>query len=89
MAREIYTKRLKRRQYDDIFLRGIIIEKFGTQRAFSIALNTTEEQVTRALNGKSFNRDFMMTWIEVLELNPNEIQKCFFVEKVVVSDENK
>lgn len=60
-------------------LRGRIYEKFGTITAFSNALNTTKQAVSRKLRGGvSFTQKDIMEWSELLEIDKQDYGLYFF-----------
>ena len=64
-------------------LRGKIIEKFGTQYAFSKAMKMSERTLSLKLNGKIyFVQDEIVLASELLGISDDEIQVYFFTQKV-------
>ena len=67
-------------------LSGKIIEKYGTQYNFSIALGLSERSLSLKLNNKVGWRDEEMERaIELLDLDLNDIPAYFFANSVQVS----
>ncbi len=64
-------------------LRGKIVEKFGTQGAFSRALGVSERTLSLKLNNRIFfSQDEITKCSNLLEILPNEIQDYFFTQEV-------
>ena len=64
-------------------LRGKIIEKFGTQSAFSKAMRVSERTLSLKLNGRIyFGQDEIALAIELLGISQEEIQVYFFTPNV-------
>lgn len=64
-------------------LRGRIVERFGSQIAFSKEIGTTEQTVTAKLNGKSkFSLDDIRLWSKALELSETEVGSYFFTQEL-------
>lgn len=60
-------------------LKGRIIEKFGSQRAFAHHLGITEQTVTNKIKGKSsFSSSDIRTWSLELAIPVDEIGGYFF-----------
>lgn len=69
-------------------LRGRIIEKYGTLREFSKCLNITYESLSMKLNGKiALSQVDIVTWSEMLEIEPEEYGAYFFNVKVQMSEQ--
>ncbi|HEU6675000.1 TPA: DUF739 family protein [Streptococcus pneumoniae] len=67
-------------------LSGKIVEKYGTQYNFSIALGLSERSLSLKLNNKVGWRDEEMERaIELLDLDLNDIPAYFFANSVQVS----
>lgn len=67
-------------------LSGKIVEKYGTQYNFSIALGLSERSLSLKLNNKVGWRDEEMERaIELLDLDLNDIPAYFFTNSVQVS----
>ena len=67
--------------FDYSKLRGRIIEKFGTIKAFSNAYGITSVSMSKKLNGDtSFSQDdiMKMSTPELLDIQPKEIADYFF-----------
>jgi transcriptional regulator with XRE-family HTH domain len=64
-------------------LRGRIIEKFGSQNAFSAATGNSISFISQYLNGHTvLDQKIMSRWIELLEIPDSEIDQYFFKRKV-------
>lgn len=64
-------------------LRGRIVEKFGSQNAFSAATGNSISFISQYLNGHTFlDQKVMSKWIELLEIPDSEIDQYFFKRKV-------
>ena len=67
-------------------LSGKIVEKYGTQYNFSIALGLSERSLSLKLNNKVGWRDEEMERaIELLDLDLNDIPAYFFANSVQAS----
>ena len=64
-------------------LRGRIVEKFGSVRAFSQELNVQQEGISHRLhNGKCLSHKSIMKWAQVLDISQERIGIYFFTVKV-------
>lgn len=64
-------------------LKGRIIEKFGSQLAFSHACHRSVSFISQYLNGKAYlDQRAMYDWIVLLEIPENEIDLYFFDSRV-------
>ena len=62
-------------------LRGRIVEKFGSQAAFSKEIGQSEQIVTAKLAGRSsFTQDNIIKWSEALDIDQNDIGSYFFAQ---------
>ena len=69
--------------FDTSKLRGKIIEKFGSQKAFSAASGNSVSFISQYLNGKTLlNQKTMIRWIDLLGIPDCEIDQYFFSKKV-------
>jgi transcriptional regulator with XRE-family HTH domain len=69
--------------YDTSKLRGRIIEKFGSQNAFSNAVNSSISFVSQYLNGhKNLDQKTIDKWADALEIEASDIPLFFFTKKV-------
>ena len=69
--------------FDFAKLRGRIVEKFGSERAFAAALGTHLNTVSRKLNGKNkLSLNDVDKWAAVLGISQGEIGTYFFAKKV-------
>ena len=64
-------------------LRGRIIEKFGSNRAFADAIGCCQETVANYLSGaRTINRVTIVKWCDALEIPMDEIAAYFFAKDV-------
>lgn len=64
-------------------LRGRIVEKFGTQKAFCKAVGSSHTFVSLYMNGKKvLNQPTIIKWAEALDIPASEIDVYFFKKKV-------
>ena len=69
--------------FDFSKLSGLIVEKFGTRRAFAQALGWTESKVSTRLNGQVyFSTDEIALWCRVLDIPDDKVTLYFFTPKV-------
>ncbi|EGO2678971.1 MULTISPECIES: DUF739 family protein [Bacteria] len=69
--------------YDFSKLNGKIVEKFGTQYNFAIALGLSERTISLKLNGKvDWKSSEIMKIVDLLEVDAGEIPEYFFRKKV-------
>lgn len=67
-------------------LRGRIVEKFGTQSAFSKSMKMSERTLSLKLNGKIyFVQDEIVLAAQLLDISEEEIQVYFFTHEVQTS----
>lgn len=60
-------------------LKGRIVEKFGTQKAFADAIGISENSMSKKLNGLTgFSQEDIVLWSEKLEIDLREAGKYFF-----------
>lgn len=60
-------------------LKGRIVEKFGTQKAFADAIGISENSISKKLNGLTgFSQEDIVLWSEKLEIDLREAGKYFF-----------
>ena len=60
-------------------LRGRIVEVFGSQRAFAIALDQSEQTITKKLNDpEGFTQSDIVRWCELLGIPLTEVFDYFF-----------
>ena len=58
---------------------GIIVEKFGTQSKFSVAMGLSERSISRKLNGRvDWRQSEISKSCELLDIDNNDINKYFF-----------
>ena len=62
-------------------LRGRIVEKYGSIRAFAEAADMSRAQISHKLNGRTdfYTRD-IIKWSKLLEIAPEDIHIYFFSE---------
>lgn len=76
--------------FDYSKLKGRIVEKFGTQGAFSKALGMSERALSFKLQGRVFFRqDEISKAIALLGLSPEDIDKYFFTQNVQVFEQKE
>ena len=64
-------------------LRGRIIEKYGSQRAFADAIDTSEQTVVKKLNMRGFfSREDIIKWCNALDIIADEVGSYFFAEEL-------
>ena len=70
--------------YDTSKLRGRIIEKFGSQKAFALATGRSNSFISQYLNGKNIDLDqpTIDKWADTLDISFEEIPVYFFMKKV-------
>ncbi|MDO4649180.1 MAG: DUF739 family protein [Eubacteriales bacterium] len=60
-------------------LRGRIIEKYGSQKAFAKALGQSENSVSKKMNGSTgFSQADIIQWSELLGIEVREFPQYFF-----------
>lgn len=65
------------------YLKGRIVQKFGTQGDFAKALGKTEQTVTAKLNGRSqFSQNDIVDWCNALEIDAQSIGEYFFANEL-------
>ena len=69
--------------FDHSKLRGRIVEKFGTLKAFYEQLPITSDMAYRKVNGKAgLSRQDILDWCNLLDIAIKDIPSYFFVLKV-------
>jgi len=64
-------------------LRGRIVEKFGTYRAFAKELGVSEQIVISKLNGRSgFSDKNIIQWSNALDIREDEVGAFYFTQKL-------
>lgn len=64
-------------------LRGRIVEKFGTLKAFAAAVHNSESFISQYMNGKKIlDQEMIDNWAGVLEIPVCEYPDYFFVRKI-------
>lgn len=64
-------------------LTGRIIEKYGTRKAFAVAMEMAENSLSDRLTGKvHFRMDEIYKAANLLDISPEEIGQYFFTPKV-------
>ena len=70
-------------EYDYSKLKGRIVEKYGTQRAFAEALGTTQVAVSNKMNQKSgFDTKDIERWSDLLGIDRADYSLFYFAKKV-------
>lgn len=60
-------------------LKGKIVEKYGTQKAFADALDISENSLSLKLNGKTgFSQKDIIKWSLLLDIDQAEYQSFYF-----------
>lgn len=60
-------------------LKGKIVEKYGTQKAFADALDISENSLSLKLNGKTgFSQKDIVKWSLLLDIDQAEYQSFYF-----------
>ncbi len=60
-------------------LKGKIVEKYGTQKAFADALDISENSLSLKLNGKTgFSQKDIVKWSLLLGIDQTEYQSFYF-----------
>ena len=68
-------------------LRGRIVEKYGTLRAFAAAVGNSYSFVSQYMNGqKVLDQKMIDSWAAALDIPSNEYQFYFFTKKVHESE---
>ena len=74
---------IKEHEFDRSKLRGRIIEKYGTAKAFARVIGKTEQTVTAKMTGKSgLSQEDIIEWCNILDIGANEIPIYFFALKL-------
>jgi hypothetical protein len=69
--------------YDYSKLRGRIVEKFGNQKSFAVAMGWSERTMSLKINGLRFwSQPEIEKAMKLLELNGDDIRPYFFTENV-------
>lgn len=64
-------------------LRGRIVEKYGTLRAFAAAVGNSYSFISLYMNGqKVLDQKMIDSWAAALDIPSNEYQDYFFTKKV-------
>ena len=62
---------------------GLIIEKYGSRIAFCTALGKSPEWLSRRLNNQTqFDSDDIIAFVELLGIDPRDINTYFLTPKV-------
>ena len=68
--------------YNYNFLRGKIVEKCRTQANYANLLGISIQELTKKLSNKaSFTQTQIELSLHILELNDEELKKCFFLKQ--------
>lgn len=69
--------------FDTNKLRGRIVEKFGSQTAFSQVVGNATSYISLYLCGKTvLSQDTIAKWAAALDIPPEELDAYFFTPKV-------
>lgn len=64
-------------------LRGRIVEKYGTLKAFAAAVGNSESFISQYMNGKKvLDQRMIESWAAALDIPSSEYDVYFFVRKV-------
>lgn len=70
-------------EFDYSKLKGLITEKYGSQRDFAKALKRDDTYVSRYLTGNArFTQAVIALWVEALDIAITDIGLYFFTPKV-------
>lgn len=70
-------------EFDYSALRGKIVEKFGSQKEFAVALGLSERTLSMKLNNKVyFTQDEMTKTAKLLDVKIGRLKEYFFTPKV-------
>ena len=70
-------------EFDYSKLKGLITEKYGSQRDFAKALKRDDTYVSRYLTGNArFTQAIIALWVEALDIAIADIWLYFFTPKV-------
>lgn len=70
-------------EFDYSKLKGLITEKYGSQRDFAKALKRDDTYVSRYLTGNArFTQAIIALWVEALDIAIADIGLYFFTPKV-------
>ena len=73
--------------FDYSRLRGKIVEKYGSQTAFAKALGVSQKTLSMKMNNKIFfAQDEINKTVELLDINPVDIDKYFFTPLCASAD---
>ena len=65
--------------FDYSKLKGLITERYGTQRAFAAAIGRSDTYVSLVLSGKSYLGQLEIdSWVDILEIKNEDIGLYFF-----------
>lgn len=65
-------------------LKGRIVEKCGSQRAFAEKIGVTEQTITNKITGKSqFDLNDVVTWCNALEIPKADVCDYFFANQLI------
>ncbi len=74
---------MERVVFDYSKLKGRIVEKCGSQRAFANKLNITEATMTAKLMGNTyFSQSEILKSIKILDIEPGTVSEYFFAARV-------
>lgn len=66
-------------------LRGRIVEKFGTNKAFAEEIGVSENTISRKLSAKrGFVKDDIIVWSDALGIDHSEIGDFFYPKSLTV-----
>ena len=83
MSEQMFYSAMDSTIFDHSKLRGRIVEKYGTLKAFYEKLPYTSEMAFRKVNGKGgLSRQDILDWSNLLDIKVKDIPAYFFVLKV-------
>lgn len=64
-------------------LRGRIVEKFGTLKAFAAAVHNSESFISQYMNGKKIlDQKMIDRWASALDIPADKYNEYFFTKKI-------
>jgi len=78
------------KMYDTEKLKARVIEKYGTQKAFAIALGVDESTVSRCLNeGREWKGSNLIKAVNILGIPKKDIDSYFFTPRVAENQQSE
>lgn len=76
-------------EFDYSALRGKIVEKFGSQKEFALALGLSERTLSMKLNNKVyFTQDEIRKTAQLLDVKISKLKEYFFTPKIQKVEQN-